>query len=223
MDRAYAQYRTYVSRACGAAKRRSQTKGVAFGISPALLQCCERARRGCFVFGKEFDFSGEHGTRMWGPSLDRFVPAQGYVFGNVDTISLRANLVKSDATADEMRRLAAFTAIYRAPERRDITDAALAFAKRRLAVVRSRAKQDGLVFQMTAEELASILHPSPLDPRPFDFDNPLSDDAPEVDQFLPGGGYVFGENVTVVSRRMNRIKGAWTHADFAAVNRWMDS
>jgi hypothetical protein len=36
------------------------------------------------------------------PSLDRIVPAMGYVPGNVIVISVRANLIKNDATPDEI-------------------------------------------------------------------------------------------------------------------------
>lgn len=39
------------------------------------------------------------------PSLDRIVNSQGYVPGNVAVISFRANLLKRDATADEIRAI----------------------------------------------------------------------------------------------------------------------
>lgn len=39
-------------------------------------------------------------------SLDRIVPSLGYVPGNVAVISHRANRIKSDATADELRAVA---------------------------------------------------------------------------------------------------------------------
>jgi len=40
------------------------------------------------------------------PSLDRLDPVRGYVAGNVRVISNRANRLRSDATSDELRRLA---------------------------------------------------------------------------------------------------------------------
>lgn len=39
------------------------------------------------------------------PSLDRLVPALGYVKGNVRVISWRANRIKSDASVEELRKL----------------------------------------------------------------------------------------------------------------------
>ncbi len=40
------------------------------------------------------------------PSLDRIMPAMGYVPGNIEVISMRANRIKNDATPDELRRVA---------------------------------------------------------------------------------------------------------------------
>lgn len=42
------------------------------------------------------------------PSVDRVVPSLGYVKGNVVVISWRANRLKSDASVDELRRIASF-------------------------------------------------------------------------------------------------------------------
>lgn len=42
------------------------------------------------------------------PSLDRIDPALGYVRGNVKVISSRANSIKSNATPEELLRVAAY-------------------------------------------------------------------------------------------------------------------
>ncbi len=42
------------------------------------------------------------------PSLDRIKPALGYVKGNIAVMSWRANRLKSDSTADELERVAAW-------------------------------------------------------------------------------------------------------------------
>ena len=36
------------------------------------------------------------------PSLDRLIPSKGYVKGNVNIISMRANLIKNNASYDEL-------------------------------------------------------------------------------------------------------------------------
>lgn len=42
------------------------------------------------------------------PSLDRIDPALGYVKGNVNVISSKANAIKSNATPEELLRVAAY-------------------------------------------------------------------------------------------------------------------
>ena len=42
------------------------------------------------------------------PSLDRVIPRKGYVPGNVIVISYRANILKKDATIDELIKIAKF-------------------------------------------------------------------------------------------------------------------
>lgn len=50
----------------------------------------------------------DSGSRESRPSLDRFIPANGYVIGNIRVISFRANRIKSDATLEEMRRVLSY-------------------------------------------------------------------------------------------------------------------
>lgn len=50
-----------------------------------------------------------HGNRAFldnSPSLDRMIPELGYVRGNVNVISFRANRIKHNATLDEVERVA---------------------------------------------------------------------------------------------------------------------
>jgi hypothetical protein len=42
------------------------------------------------------------------PTLDRILPELGYVRGNIAVISRRANIIKSNATAEEIERVAAW-------------------------------------------------------------------------------------------------------------------
>jgi hypothetical protein len=47
-------------------------------------------------------------SKDFAPSVDRIDNTKGYVPGNVVVVSWRANRIKSDATADELRRIADF-------------------------------------------------------------------------------------------------------------------
>ena len=52
--------------------------------------------------------TGTVGANDDSPRIDRFDNALGYVKGNIRVISTRANLLKRDATVDEVRRLLAY-------------------------------------------------------------------------------------------------------------------
>lgn len=55
-------------------------------------------------------------------SLDQIRPRQGYVKGNVVSVSFRANRIKNDATPDELRRVAEFysNSTYEAPQSKGV-------------------------------------------------------------------------------------------------------
>lgn len=82
-----------------AAKQRAKRRGLPFELTlgdidiptecPILKIPLVRNRRG--------------GPQPNSPSLDRIVPEHGYVRGNVQVISHKANTIKSDATLDELR------------------------------------------------------------------------------------------------------------------------
>jgi hypothetical protein len=69
----------------------------------------------CPVLGILLNYSRNYNrkTRLLGPqldspSLDRVVSEYGYVFANLRVISWRANLLKRDATIDEIKRVLAY-------------------------------------------------------------------------------------------------------------------
>lgn len=64
----------------------------------------------CPVLGTEMVLQQGLGRRPEAPSLDKIRPSLGYVRGNVAIISNRANMIKSDATADEVLKVATWLA-----------------------------------------------------------------------------------------------------------------
>ncbi len=76
------------------AKSRASARGLEFTITPEDIAVPEA----CPVFGAPLI----PGHPIWAPSLDRFRNAQGYVPGNIRVISTRANVLKNDATAEEI-------------------------------------------------------------------------------------------------------------------------
>ena len=58
------------------------------------------------MFGFKLEF-GSRENRFSSPSLDRIDNTKGYVPGNLQVISYRANQLKSDGTLEEFRKLVA--------------------------------------------------------------------------------------------------------------------
>ena len=65
----------------------------------------------CPVFGIKLNYNGnkgQHGFVNDSPSIDRIDSSKGYIKGNVQIISWRANRIKSDATIQELDQLVTF-------------------------------------------------------------------------------------------------------------------
>lgn len=87
----------------GSSKKRANALGVEHNLSSAFIKtiCPDK----CPVFGKKLKYGGGTKTK-WSPSLDRIIPERGYTEGNVRVVSLLANLMKNEATPDELRQFA---------------------------------------------------------------------------------------------------------------------
>lgn len=87
------------------AKARAQRKGVPFSLTLADIPAVPEF---CPVLGVRLisETTGRTGPRPFSPALDRIVPALGYVPGNVQWLSHRANCMKSNASPDELRAFA---------------------------------------------------------------------------------------------------------------------
>jgi hypothetical protein len=92
---------TLNARCRGAAKR----EDVPFDITPDYLVEIFTPR--CPVFDILLEFGHGSGGRDNSPSLDRRVPALGYVRGNVAFISNRANRLKGGCTIEQLEKLVA--------------------------------------------------------------------------------------------------------------------
>jgi hypothetical protein len=93
------------------ARSRARLVGVPCTISVADLEWPTH----CPALGVELDYAAKGHGRPNSPSIDRIIPARGYVPGNVMIISLRANVLKRDGTVDEIGRLADFLRSLPAP------------------------------------------------------------------------------------------------------------
>ena len=84
------------------AKKRAKTVGVPFTLTAADISI----PKFCPVFCKPLIRASTKGPSPWSPSLDKIIPSLGYVPGNVRVLSHKANLMKNDATPEELRAFA---------------------------------------------------------------------------------------------------------------------
>lgn len=87
-----------------AAKKRAKDKGIPFDLEESDIIFPPL----CPVLEIPIDLIKTDGPRRRSdntPSLDRLNPSKGYVKGNIQVISWRANRLKNDATLDELERI----------------------------------------------------------------------------------------------------------------------
>lgn len=92
----------YVRKLLYAARRRATTKGIEFDLTVDDIQIPEY----CPALNLKLQPVRGMTGRDSSPSLDRIDNSEGYVKGNVAVISFRANTLKNNATAEELRAIA---------------------------------------------------------------------------------------------------------------------
>ena len=61
----------------------------------------------CPIFGTKFERNtSSRGAGDTSPTLDKIIPSKGYVIGNLQVISAKANRIKNDATPEELMLVA---------------------------------------------------------------------------------------------------------------------
>ena len=98
-------HRQRVGGALRAAKHRAKASSLPFDIDTDYLLSVFPQDAKCPVLGIDLVWGLADG-RTNSPSLDRVFPELGYVRGNVQWISDRANIIKSNATSDELYAVA---------------------------------------------------------------------------------------------------------------------
>lgn len=97
--RAYYEKRSIESKIYYRAKTRSNFKQIDFDIEISDIVVPTH----CPVLGLKLSHNNAVGGSHDSPSLDRINPKKGYVKGNIRVISMRANVLKSNGSLDEMR------------------------------------------------------------------------------------------------------------------------
>lgn len=95
------------------ARARAEKSGVPFDaeyFTVAQITAWLRVHRGCECCSRAFEYGKREriGPHPNSATLDRVRPERGYVQGNVALLCWRCNRIKSDATPDELERIAAW-------------------------------------------------------------------------------------------------------------------
>lgn len=83
------------------ARKRALLLNLPFDLDPEKIIIPEK----CPILGLILTSNGSRDSR---PSIDRIIPERGYTKLNTRVISFRANRIKSDATASELRAIAEY-------------------------------------------------------------------------------------------------------------------
>lgn len=84
-------------------RRRARKQKIPFGLT---VHDIPEVPARCPVLGIEIKANSEAGPLDSSPSVDKIDPSRGYVPGNIRIISNRANRIRSDATAEELYKIA---------------------------------------------------------------------------------------------------------------------
>lgn len=90
------------------AKRTAKQNNLPFNITCEYLETIFPKDNKCPVFGFEFAISKQKESRDNSPSLDKIVPDQGYVVGNVTIVSLKANRMKNNGSIEDLKKVLEF-------------------------------------------------------------------------------------------------------------------
>lgn len=102
-------FRERINDTLGNARARAKENNLNFDIDVDYLISIYPEDNKCPVFGVEMCFAiGKGCPQTNSPSLDRIFPALGYIKGNVIWVSNLANTIKTNATPDQIRKVADF-------------------------------------------------------------------------------------------------------------------
>lgn len=85
---------------CSVAKQSAKKRGLEFNITPEDINIPDN----CPVFGFPLIITAEN-RHPQSPSIDRVDSSKGYVKGNIQIISWRANYLKGNGTPEEFKQL----------------------------------------------------------------------------------------------------------------------
>ena len=91
------------------AKNRARYLKIPFNLTTEYIKSITPSDMICPALGIQMKVGGDlKNSMIRAPSLDRLIPELGYVKGNIAVVSTRANIIKRDATPEELMKVAKF-------------------------------------------------------------------------------------------------------------------
>ena len=169
----------------------------------------------CPILGIEL--SHDLGEANW-PSIDKIIPELGYVKGNIQVISFKANTMKSNATVEE---LLAFARWFRGDGFKSIPTDVPPIA-RWYSCTKARAKSSGLPFDLSIEDFR-LYNICPILGYPLDkHKGHARYNSATIDRILPELGYTKG-NIQVISYKANTMKNDATPQMLLKFVEWIEN
>ena len=165
----------------------------------------------CPYFNFPFIKGGGFKERNFAKSIDRIDSSLGYILGNVEFISFRANFIKRDSTIDEQEKIVCWL------EKNKIICSKLSIIEKSYDLNRLKqffilkeknSKKRGHQFEINFDYFLSILPEDGLCPifsSKFVFSSKSIDEQLTIDRIDSTKGYIIG-NVAAISRRANILK-----------------
>lgn len=94
--------------AIGGARGRAKAAKIPFAITVAHITALAVDVCPVLRVPLQYPAQGKVKVSRYSPSLDRIIPALGYIEGNIIVVSMLANRIKNDASPDEIRAVADF-------------------------------------------------------------------------------------------------------------------
>lgn len=178
----------------------------------------------CPVFGFELDYKAGHNAQN-GPSLDRFDNTKGYVKDNVNVISRRANILKKDATVEELVKVLDYlcnpsTYVVKRMEEYPKDEKYVARQKLGYKILKQNVKYRGYSFELAKEDYR-LLKECPVLGIPIAFhNNKIKADSLSVDR-IDNNKHYTKDNIVLMSWKANSLKSNSTPEELAKVVAYM--
>lgn len=158
-------------------------------------------------------------------TLDKIKPDLGYVKGNVQFVSHKANTMKNNLALNEMEKVLHYMknpSKYSMPDVEELQDKAASKKRREplIANSRKRAVKKGLSHSMTPSDITLPLRCPVLGIDLDYYTKVLCDQSATLDRKDNDKGY-YRENCVIVSRKVNASKSNSTVAEYTKLVKYM--